>query len=161
MLSAVMPVSEASLSPLPPPLSPPPPPQAARVEATVAAARTVTRRREDLVNGSPVSVAGLRCPDGGWAESSTRPASSPPTGTSGAPGPQTEQAQADRPDDPRGGEDHREDQDGAVDEGRELGGLGPVEAGGGAEVGHPRRQEDQDRRADQRPDQAAETADHD
>src|SRR3954451_15720594 len=69
MLSAVMPVSEASLSPLPPPLSPPPPPQAARVEATVAAARTVTRRREDLVNGSPVSVAGLRCPDGGWAES--------------------------------------------------------------------------------------------
>src|SRR3954447_19222464 len=128
MLSAVMPVSEASLSPPPPP--PPPPPQAARVEATVAAARMVTRRREDLINGSPVcGRPGCAARRMGERESAG-PVWSPPTGTGGAPGPQAEQAQPDGPDDPRGSEDHRQDQDGAVDERRELCGLGPVETGG-------------------------------
>src|SRR3954451_21982920 len=109
MLSAVMPVSEASLSPPPPPPPLSPPPQAARVEATVAAARMVTRRREGLDNCSPLcGWSGLRCPDGGgggsWIEG---PASSPPAGTGGrAPGPQAEQSQPGGSDDSGGGEDH-------------------------------------------------------
>src|SRR3954464_15174059 len=70
-----MPVPGASLRPRPPPPPPPPlsllPPQAASVEATVAAARTVTSRRDDLDNGSPLVRPGRRCPGvwsgwGGW-----------------------------------------------------------------------------------------------
>src|SRR3954470_22264600 len=70
-----MPVSEASFALLAPPPPPPPssllPPQAASVEATVAAARTVTSRRDDLDNGSPLVRPGRRCPGvwsggGGW-----------------------------------------------------------------------------------------------
>src|SRR3712207_5592844 len=66
---SVTPVSEASFSPPPPPPPPPPlsppPPHAARVEATVAAARTRTSRRDDLDNCSPLVRPGLRCP-GVW-----------------------------------------------------------------------------------------------
>src|SRR4051812_22651980 len=135
MLSAVTPVSEASLSPLlplPPPLSPPP--QAARVEATVAAARMVTRRRVDLGNCSPLCSPGSSARRGGGGGRDGGVSVAGGAGP-GPPRPEPEQPQPDGPDEARGGEDHHDHQDDAVDERRELRGLGAAQPRGRADVG--------------------------
>src|SRR3954447_11795958 len=110
MLSAVTPVSEASFSPLLPPLSPPP--QAARVEATVAAARMVTRRREDLGNCSPLCGPGSTARRCGGGEGCSALAGAGPRPA----GPAAEQPQADGPDEAGRREDHHDHQHDAVDE---------------------------------------------
>src|SRR5215218_8977410 len=118
---SVMPMSEASFEPPPFPPSSLLPPQAARVEATVAAVRTVTSRREDLDNGSPLVRPGLRCPGVGKGASGRDrriDRSSPPGaaggGACGASGAVGEPAQPEGPDEAGRGEDHRQDQDDAV-----------------------------------------------
>src|SRR4051812_20938460 len=117
MLSAVTPVSDASFAPpllLPPPLFPPP--QAARVEATVAAARMVTRRRVDLGNCSPLCGPGVtarRCGGKGRWGISARAGAGPRPAC-----PEPEQPQPDGPDEAGRGEDHHDHQHDAVDERR-------------------------------------------
>src|SRR5919107_4380024 len=143
MLSSVMPMSEASFSALSPPPPPPPespPPQAARVVATVAAATKLTRRREDLVNGSPLERTRAPVPGGsGWGggaeparwwagsgDSRRGPGPSPPGARAGPAGALLHPGQPDRPDQTGRGEEHDQHEDHAVDDVGDLGGLGGV-----------------------------------
>src|SRR3954470_14445171 len=127
-------MSEASFSPLLPPLpasSLLPPPHAATVETTAAAATKDTRRREDLDTVLLWCGPGVCAREsGGGGTGRIDRSSSPPArgvGRRPLPCPVGEPAETDGSDEAGRGEDHRHDQDHAVDEGGELGGLGVVQ----------------------------------
>src|SRR4051812_47718340 len=90
-----MPTSEAAFDPPPPPSFPLLPPQAARVEATVAVATRVTRRRADLGNCAPLCVQATAARGSGTGERAEGDRPSPPTGAGRPPATGTAPQQAD------------------------------------------------------------------